>query len=66
MCGSRPCDKGLLLFLMILTKRWIMRKQKKKKIRKPRIPTPPPTEWHKDGSKYDRKDKHKRKIDGDE
>ena len=24
-----------------------------------RIPTPPPTEWHKDKSKYTRKEKHK-------
>ncbi len=25
-----------------------------------RIPTPPPTEWHKDKKKYSRKKKHKK------
>jgi len=27
-----------------------------------RVPTPPPTEWHKDKKKYNRKKKHKEQI----
>ena len=35
------------------------RKKKEKKPWVPRIPTPKPTEWHRDKSQYNRKRKHK-------
>ena len=37
-----------------------MAKQKKYRKLPVRIPTPPPTEWHKDKSKYTRRKKHKK------
>lgn len=36
-----------------------MKKKKRKKL-PVRIPTPPPTEWHRDKSKYNRMKKHKK------
>jgi len=41
-----------------------MKPKKKNKRWMPRIPTPKPTEWHRDKSKYNRKEKHKNDGDG--